>query len=174
MTITAFQNGFRHVRPGRSVDKLGDQGGMARAAKVIRKLKNQLELELELFHIFRFHSFRCLAIRSIGSILSIGSIGSIGCGELLSRALEFSAAFCLWPGISARTSSAGAMVGLWLWGRIQHDFATRNIGLVGFNMFNGIQLSNNMVIVLPHIKHLPETVVFSTRGMDRISIYICK
>ena len=123
VTITAFQNGFRHVRPGRSVDKLGDQGGMARAAKVIRKLKNQLELELELFHIFRFHSFRCLAIRSIGSIVSIVSIGSIGCGELLSRALEFSAAFCLWPGISARTSSAGAMVGLWLWGRIQHDFA---------------------------------------------------
>ena len=123
MTITAFQNGFRHVRPGRSVDKLGDQGGMARAAKVIRKLKNQLELELELFHIFRFHSFRCLAIRSIGSIVSIVSIGSIGCGELLSRALEFSAAFCLWPGISARTSSAGAIVGLWLWGRIRHDFA---------------------------------------------------
>ena len=123
VTITAFQNGFRHVRPGRSVDKLGDQGGMARAAKVIRKLKNQLELELELFHIFRFHSFRCLAIRSIGSIGSILSIGSIGCGELLSRALEFSAAFCLWPGISARTSSAGAMVGLWLWGRIRHDFA---------------------------------------------------
>ena len=29
------------------------------------------------------------------------------------------------------------MVGLRLWGRIQHDFATRNIGLVGFNMFNG-------------------------------------
>ena len=73
VTITAFQNGFRHVRPGRSVDKLGDQGGMARVAKVIRKLKNQLELELELFHIFRFHSFRCLAIRSIGSIVSIGS-----------------------------------------------------------------------------------------------------
>ena len=81
MTITAFQNGFRHVRPGRSVDKLGDQGGMARAAKVIRKLKGQLELELELFHMFRFHSFRCLAIRSMGSIVSIGSIG---CGELLS------------------------------------------------------------------------------------------
>ena len=79
MTITAFQNGFRHVRPGRSVDKLGDQGGMARAAKVIRKLKSQLELEL--FHMFRFHSFRCLAIRSMGSIVSIGSIG---CGELLS------------------------------------------------------------------------------------------
>jgi hypothetical protein len=73
VTITAFQNGFRHVRPGRSVDKLGDQGGMARAAKVIRKLKNQLELELERFHIFRFHSVRCLAIRSIGSIVSIGS-----------------------------------------------------------------------------------------------------
>ena len=53
-------------------------------------------------------------------------------------------------------------------------WASTNRDWMGFNMFNGIQLSNNMVIVLPHIKHLPETVVFSTRGMDRISIYICK
>ena len=37
-------------------------------------------------------------------------------------------------------------------------------GLNVFNMFNGIQLTNNMVIVLPHIKHLPETVVFRDLG----------